>query len=120
MWDRIIQKKDKDRKGFLFFFRWFTILLLGICLGGYLLMNHTRQKSKPANLVLASGDLKPGVDTLASHLNKESVEKEENTPAVTEYLPKSNKGSYSSKPFPIRKKESYSSKPKRTSKENEG
>ena len=120
MWDRIIQKKNKDRKGFLFFFRWFTILLLGICLGGYLLMNHTREKSEPANHALSSRDLKPGVDTLASHLNKEAVGKEENTPAVIEYLPKSNKGSYSSRPFPIRKKESNSSKPKRASKENEG
>ena len=26
MWERI-QKKDKDRKGFLFFFRWFAVLI---------------------------------------------------------------------------------------------
>ncbi len=120
MWDRIIQKKEKDRKGFLFFFRWFTILLLGICLGGYLAMNHAKQKTEPVNHALSSRDLKPGVDTLASYLNKEAVKTKENTPAVTEYLPKSNKGSYSSKPFPIRKKESYSSRLKRASKENEG
>jgi hypothetical protein len=121
MWDRIIQKKDKDRKGFLFFFRWFTILLLAICLGGYLLMNHTQQKSEPANHVLTNPvDSQQAKTGSLAQLNKEAVGKEENTPAVTEYLPKSNKGSYSSRPFPVRKKESYSSRPKRASKENEG
>lgn len=40
MWERIIQKKDKDRKVFLFFFRISGILLLTLGLaGGYFLLN---------------------------------------------------------------------------------
>ena len=120
MWERIIQKKDKDRRGFLFFFRWFTLLLLGVCLVGYLVMNHAKQKNGPATHALSGQDRKPNVDALASHLNKEAVRKEENTTAVTQYLPESDKRSYSSNPSPIRKKESYSSNPIRALKENEG
>src|SRR5579864_1360106 len=96
MWDRIIQKKDKDRKGFLFFFRWFTILLLGICLGGYLLMNHTRQKSKPDNLVLASGDSQEAKAGSLPHLNKEAVKTKENSAIDIQQHPSEKSRSYSS------------------------
>ena len=77
MWERIIQKKDKDRKGFLFFFRWFTVLLLGVCLGGYLFMNHVKQKSEPSNHALSSQDQKPG--QVIPRLNEEEVRTEKNS-----------------------------------------
>jgi hypothetical protein len=120
MWERINQKKDKDRKGFLFFFRWLAVLILGVCLGGYLLMNHTKQTSRPADHVLASQHPKQGEATPASHLNKEELRTEENSSTVAQHLPVSKKGSYSSNPFPAPKKGSYSSGPVRELKENKG
>jgi hypothetical protein len=36
MWERIVQKKDRDRKIFIFFFRYLLIAVLAVCLGGIL------------------------------------------------------------------------------------
>jgi hypothetical protein len=104
MWERIIQKKDKDRKGFLFFFRWFTVLLLCVCLGGYLLMNHTKQKSEPANHALSSQDLKSSQTVPRL---KEEVRSENNSKTNVQ------------QPVPG-KRRSYTSRTIRELKENEG
>jgi len=120
MWERIIRKKDKDRTGFLFFFRWLAFLILSVCLGGYLLMNHTKQKTEPANHVLTSQDRNPGDSSQASPLNKEEVGKEKNSTAVDEHLSSGKKVSHSSNPLPTSKKETYSSNKQRESKDNRG
>ncbi len=120
MWERIIRKKDKDRKGFLFFFRWLAFLILGVCLGGYLLMNHTKQKTEPANHILTSQDQKSGEATHASPLNKEEVRTEKNLSAVDEHLSSGKKGPYFSNPLPTSKKETYSSDKLRESKDKRG
>jgi hypothetical protein len=39
MWERIIRKKDKDRKGFFFFFSLFGLFILGFGIAGILLFN---------------------------------------------------------------------------------
>ena len=39
MWERIIRKKDKDRKGFFFFFSLIGLFLLGFGVAGILLFN---------------------------------------------------------------------------------
>ena len=95
MWERIIQKKDKDRKGFLFFFRWFAILLLGVCLGGYLLLNHTKQKPGPVSHVLSNKDQK--VSQSGFRMNEEKVRAEENTRADIELPVRRKKSSYPSR-----------------------
>jgi hypothetical protein len=77
MWKRIIQKKDKDRKGFLFFFRWFAILIVPVCVGGYLLMTNTKRELKPVNHDLVVPDQQ--VSQATDHLNKEGVNKEKNS-----------------------------------------
>src|SRR5712672_2816999 len=76
MWERIIQKEDKNRKGFLFFFRWFPILILTACLGSYLLFDNTKQNLKPVKHDL------PIPDKQTTHAgekkNKETVNPEKN------------------------------------------
>ena len=91
MWERIIQKKDKDRKGFLFFFRWFGLLILAVCLGGYLLMNHTKQKPVPANHAISSQDQKPG--QVIPRLNEE-VRTENNSGTDVQQPQVGNRGSH--------------------------
>lgn len=43
MWERIIRKKDKDRKGFFFFFSLIGLFLLGFGLAGVLLFNTNKK-----------------------------------------------------------------------------
>jgi hypothetical protein len=48
MWERIIQKKDKDRRGFFFFFTLSGLFLLGFGIAGILLF-HLNRKDSPIN-----------------------------------------------------------------------
>src|SRR5579864_6600251 len=66
MWERIIQKKDRDRKGFFFFFSLIGLFILGFVTAGILLLNVSRKevvKGKQAftdsNAVLNSGIVQP-------------------------------------------------------------
>jgi hypothetical protein len=45
MWERIVRKKNEDRKGFLFFFRLFGLFMLGIGFAVYLLFNFDKKTS---------------------------------------------------------------------------
>ena len=47
MWERIIQKRDKDRKGFFFFFRLSGLILLGVGIACLLLFGINRNPAKP-------------------------------------------------------------------------
>src|SRR6185295_11453701 len=46
MWDRIIRKKDKDRKGFFFFFKLSGLFLLGFGIGYILLFGINKNPSE--------------------------------------------------------------------------
>ncbi len=111
MWERI-QKKDKDRKGFLFLFGGITVLIVGVCLGGYLWMNHTKQKPEPVVHAVSGRDQNSNKTIPPSNLNNKETKTEENIPAVAQHLPADKEGSNSSRPFPAGKKGSdYSNKP---------
>ncbi|HEY2648442.1 MAG TPA: hypothetical protein VGI38_04585 [Puia sp.] len=71
MWERIIKKKDKDRRGFLFFFGWFNMLIVCISLSAYLLMYHHREQPKPENHVPAVSEQQ--ISQAPDHLNKSEV-----------------------------------------------
>ncbi|HET7001779.1 MAG TPA: hypothetical protein VFI33_10735, partial [Puia sp.] len=136
MWERIIQKKDKDRKGLLFFFRWLAVLILGVCLGGYFLLNHTKQKPGQANHISSNQHNSTGqndssdrnissdkdrnlnANTPVSSLKKEEERTEESSTAVSQQLPASKNGSYSSDLPPINKKRSFSANKSGESKVN--
>src|SRR6185369_7721414 len=46
MWERIIRKKDKDRKGFFFFFKLFGLFILGFGIGYILLFGINKNHSE--------------------------------------------------------------------------
>lgn len=48
MWERIIRKKDEDRKGFVFFFRMFGFFILGVGIAGILLFKWNGLTKIPA------------------------------------------------------------------------
>jgi hypothetical protein len=78
MWERIIQKKDKDRKGFFFFFGWSGILILAVALGGYLLSNYTSRKLEPEIHELADSAKHTGqtivpLDSSEANVNQNSI-----------------------------------------------
>jgi cytoskeletal protein RodZ len=129
MWERIVQKKDKDRKGLLFFFRWLAVLVLGVCLGGFFLLNHTKQEPQQANHVSSGQNDSTGRNISSSrdrNLNattpgsEEKERKEENSSDVVQHLPTSKKGSYPSQHLPTNKTGSYSSNRVRVTKNNKG
>jgi hypothetical protein len=80
MWERIIQKKDKDRKGFLFFFGWFNLLIVFVSLSVYLLMNHSRQQLKPVTHVPAVSEQQ--ISQATDHLDNSTPDIRQPLPAV--------------------------------------
>jgi hypothetical protein len=61
MWERIVQKKSEDRKGFVFFFRsiGLSILLVAVCLGGYFLFDGNIKGLSPEKKGITNNNYPP-------------------------------------------------------------
>jgi hypothetical protein len=64
MWERIIRKKDKDRKGFFFFFSLFGLFLLGFGIAGFLLFSRNNKENIPGKD--HNNKVNSGLDTVKS------------------------------------------------------
>jgi hypothetical protein len=64
MWERIVRKKDEDRKGLLFFFRLFGIFILGFGIAGILLFRFGGTKEIMPSSKIISSTTAPAPDTL--------------------------------------------------------
>ena len=66
MWERIIRKKDKDRKGFFFFFSMIGLFLLGFGVAGILLFNKNDKKTLSDNDHIIKSNAISNPDTVTS------------------------------------------------------
>src|SRR5579863_354806 len=66
MWERIIRKKDKDRRGFFFFFRLIGLFLLGFGIAGILLFSINKKGIKKQEPLFNNGKAISNSDTVQS------------------------------------------------------
>lgn len=66
MWERIIRKKDKDRRGFFFFFRLIGWFLLGFGIAGILLFSINKKGIKKQEPLFNNGKAISNSDTVQS------------------------------------------------------
>jgi len=66
MWERIVLKKDKDRKGFFFFFSLIGLILLGFGIAGILLFNINKKGNEKEQQNISHSKVVANADTAQS------------------------------------------------------